>query len=59
MKEKKGNTPVTPVRFTDADKTFMKDIIDHYNNDKGQYPPFDRTSLLRYLIRQEHEKIFS
>lgn len=59
MPEKKGRDPITPIRFTDADKILMREIIDHHNNDLECYPKFNVPDLLRYLIRKEHKRIFS
>ncbi|OJT66844.1 hypothetical protein BFP46_22565 [Bacillus licheniformis] len=58
-KQKKGNTPITSVRFTQADRILLSELVKHYNEVYDWYPRVDMTSMLRLLIRKEHEKIFS
>lgn len=49
---------VTSVRFTKADKEILKELVDKYN-EADIHPKMTKTSMLRRLIREEHERLFN
>ncbi|PRS35736.1 hypothetical protein C6Y02_17135 [Bacillus sp. NMCC4] len=56
--KKKGESPIIKFRAPTLEQRMLIDIVKHYNDVKDPLNSYDKSKILRMLIRKEHREIF-